>query len=771
MDAQIQPKAEKKRFSITAFDIVVGLLWFALFFLTFPLPNNGTATVLKSGGIILWAIVLFLYLGFLLYKSKKSIFFSGLKNNLFMLGILATLIVSTALALFPADALWGNDFNMSSSSVILMVGAVAFFVIKIISVSADKSIVRFLQQMPIWLLLSDVVSAILYAIPHSLFESMFGNYAEYLTFLKTSPYVLHGNPLNSLAFHVLAIIVLAWMVSLYMTKRSDKDKQVGTVSQWILLVALSIFGSLSLPTSGNMIMYLVGIVVLFLLFWSFIAIRDKDQKTQIFLAAMLASFVVMVVARFVFFQLSIATTNLYLSMPIGTSIEIIQASFMNRATPIWRLLVGWGGSAVSYLFPLYRPLEIVKALGSDVLFYRTSNFWFDILVEYGLLGILVWGGLIANAVYMFFKSKKSSELYVEFSLFTVLLLFSFVTFFSPFMILLWIVVLALYFDKVEMQQDNLKEIRAVSLHITDYKSNVENIIVHVVLGASIIFAIVGTWILGQGAMTHYYLLRASKRVSIAQEYIRLGDYEKASNTLVSAYSESVKGTTVCNKCAPFFNLRLNSLYSLYLLNNSYPDKVGASTIDKRFLANRLINHAYALVDENPLRGDYWLSAAGVFSAMSETQKSGPYADEALLSFTAALNQNPYNVTARYDFIDFLVRLGDDPQSIQLIGQNLEILKSTIGSPLRVRFIEAGYAIKLRQFDQAIKAYEDIKASVESSTLGAVEKEELLRFTNEQIEQVKKIKEQATTQQPSAAPAPSPSATPSVTPTPTPSVTD
>lgn len=763
MEEKQKFQVPKLSLAVSAFDVVSGIFWFSLLFLIFPLPNNATSTVLKGGITIIWVAILFIYLGLLLRKSKKSLFVSSLKNNIIVVLLFVSLVVSSLLAIFPPDALWGQDFNMGNSTFLVITGILAFFLLKFMSVSAEKDLSKFFRVMPVWLVISDIVAVILYLIPETTYITVFGNYAEYLSFLRLSPFNLHGSAINTLMYHVLAINILGWQVSEVLTSKPAKGKNTNLIAYGLLLIVASIFAGAALPVAGDMLIMLFGAAVIFLLFWGFISFRDKSKKSQSYLGLMLIGFVVMILARLLFTQVHVTDTNIYLTLPVGTTLEIVQSSFMNRSTPIWRLLTGWGGSAFSYLYPLYRPASIVQQYGSDVSFFKSTNFWSDVLIEQGFFGIILWGALVINAVVSFFKSLKPEQLYFEFSLFTILAIFSIISFIPTLVLVVLFIVLAAYFDKVENQQENLKEIKVVSLHLTDYKSNVSNVIVTVFLAAAGIFLVFAVSLFVQGAMIHYYLLRTSQRINVAQYNLSRGDYTKAGSTLVDAYTIALNGTAYCQQCPTFTYLKLNTLYSLSVLNTNYPDKVGSLNIDKRFLSNRLINHSYALVDENPLRSDYWILSGNVFASLANSEKSPAYADEALLSYSAGLNLNPYNVQGRYDFVDYLAKLGDDAQSVQLMGQNVEILKQIAGGALKVQLLEAGYNVKLKQYDNAIKIYNQLKASLDQTSLSTADKESIVKFVNEQIEAVNKLKTDKGTKTETT-----PTASPTPTPTPTPS---
>jgi len=662
---------------------------------------------------------------------------SSLRSNLIVIIIGIVAIISTFLSIIPFESLWGRDIGFGSSSVLIIAGIIAFFLLKILSVSGEKNLWRFMSLFVFWVIVSNIVSTVLFLIPQNAYSTILGPYSQYFDFIKAFPTFLQGNPLQSLIFNILGLLIISWSLVDVLLVQIRNIKLV--IANIFALIVLVIFSALVLPSSGSQLITFFILFALFSVTWIVLAIQQKTPSLRIFALIIAISFISIGLARVIFNLVPGLPSNSYINLPLSSSLEIIQTSFLNKFTPVWRLITGWGASAFSYVFPSYRPLSVVQEFGTDLAFNKSTNFWTDILIEQGFAGLIAWAFLFGYAIYYFVKSLDKKGITKEFSLILFILFTSFISFIPSVVIFLIFILAAIYFDKVENQQSNLKNIQAVSLHISDYKGNVRNIIAHSLVVIGLVSLILVIPLAVQGIQIQYYQARAFQRISFAQTQIIKENYSIAATTYVDAYNEAIKGSTVCGDCSIFSYIKLNALYSIYVLNNTHSDKVGELKIDKRFLTNRLLNHSYSLVEKNPLRYDYWLLSANTFSSLASTEKSGPYADEALISYNTALSQNPYDLNTRYTFVDFLVQLGDDTQAIQILGQNITVLKQVAGSTLRVQFLEAGYFVKLKQFDQAKEKYESIKKGIDSTTLTEIEKENIRRFADEQVIQVGKLK--------------------------------
>jgi tetratricopeptide (TPR) repeat protein len=762
--APVQKGNKKLSFNLTPMDIIAGSFWFVLLFLVFPLPNNGTPFAFKAGGFLVWSALTALYTTFKIASGKKNLYFSLLKNNFILLALSAVIILSTILSVSTFESLWGTDLSFISSSVVLLAGIFTIFIIKTLNTSLETDITVFIKQLPFWFVLSSIVSLIIFLLPVSFYSGVFGAYSEYLGIVKEYAFVLHGNGFNTFVFGLIAGLVAIWNLLDSGTKDSVKTN-TSMITNSILLVLTALFTAHAAPLEREIVVIYSLAGVVFAGTWILIGMKEKGTALR-FGFASFGFIAAIALLKFIYFSLKI-NGPAYAILPFDISLNIIRGSFVNTLTPLWRFITGWGVSSFGYLFSLYRPLNVVQAVGSDVIFFKPFNFWMDVFAEQGILGFSIWVAMLSNAIYTFYKSENKQELYLEFALVLLFIVLSFISFFSTPLLIVLFVVFGIYFAKYELQQENLSKIRVVNLTSVDYKGRTSTLLPRLLIVVSVVLTITALYVTIQGMNIYVYMLKVFKRSGVAQTYVSQNKPKEAAEAFVSTYNMAVVGESACESCSVFSYMKLNSLYSVYLLSYSSADQLKDLNLDKRFLANRVINHAYNLVERNPVKSDYWYLTANVFASVAEIEKSQAYADEALLSYSAALSQNPLNINARYSYLDFLTKLGEDQQSLQLTAENLNILKQIVGSPIRVAFIEASYNVRLKQYDNALKIYEDIKKALDTLNISQKEKDDLRKFTDEQISAAKKLKEK-----PPVTPTPTasvtPSASPTTTATPTPS---
>lgn len=756
--APAQKGNNKMSFNLSPMDIIAGSFWFVIFFLVFPLPNNGTPFAFKAGGFLIWTALTFLYTAFKISTTRKNLYFSLLNNNFVLLAILAVIALSTILSVSTFESLWGTDLSFVNSSIVIVAGIFMFFLVKMLNTSLEADITKFLKQIPFWFVVSSVISLIIFALPVSFYEGIFGTYSQYLGFIKDYAFILHGNGFNTFVFGLFAGLVTIWNLINPDNKEIIKSNTTFIING-ILLAVTTLVTAYASPIERDIVIVYTLIGLLFSGIWLAIGMKEKDSAMRFGLAS-LGFIAALGLIKFIYFSLKI-NGPIYAVLPFDISLNIIRNSFVNTLTPLWRFLTGWGVSNFGYLFSLYRPLNVVQSVGSDIIFFKPFNFWMDIFAEQGILGFIAWATLLSNAVYTFYKSQNKQELYLEFALVLLIVVLSFITFFSVPVLIVLFLVFGIYFAKYELQQNNLGKIRVVNLTSVDYKGNTSTLLPRTLIVSAIILTIATLYITIQGANIYVSMLKVFKRNGVAQSFVSQNKPKEAAEAFVSTYNAAVAGENICQSCSIFSYMKLNSLYSVYLLSYSSADQLKDLNLDKRFLANRVINHAYNLVERSPVKSDYWYLTANVFASVAEIEKSQAYADEALLSYSAALSQNPLNINARYSYLDFLTKLGEDQQSLQLTAENLNILKQIVGSPIRVAFIEASYNVRLKQYDNAIKIYEEVKKALDTLNLTQKEKDDIRKFTDEQIAATKKLKEK-----PPVTPTPTPtgSVTPSVTPT-------
>ena len=176
--------------------------------------------------------------------------------------------------------------------------------------------------------------------------------------------------------------------------------------------------------------------------------------------------------------------------------------------------------------------------------------------------------------------------------------------------------------------------------------------------------------------------------------------------------------------------------------------------------------ATGLIGTNSTRYDYWLTVSQAYRGISDDENSTTLGTLAIQAARNSLSVDQYSVDALSEYIDMLLRLGNDTSINTEIKTRLGTLKSLVGTPYQVQFIEGVMLAREANYDGAIKAFEAIKKeAADSTSLSNDDKKTIITAAEQRISDVKKLQAEATKNPPKVTTTPIVKITPSVTATP------
>lgn len=743
---------------LDSFDLFAMLLWVGVLVPAVQLPSSATFTFARAIFFILWTALFFLYVAYRIFSEKKMIFYSSTVANTLMTVLGGSFVLSYLLSASRIDSLFGYDLSFASSFLILISLVVFYFSLKLAGLSLEFAVSRIFAVLPFTLAILDITSLFTYLLPAGFFERLLGNYSQYFTFFSNAPSALLGSAQQALFVHIIALLIATWQIAAVYKKGVALD---------VHLYRRLIVGALLTITASYLFFYTFAFSVTSLVVFVAVAVllatlifTNKTLHVKQF--GMFTAMAVGIAALLglVWLKTGIVGDLKPVSVSGAVSSSIIQQSFLNSTTPMWRQLVGFGVGTFPYLYMQYRPIESAQMYGNDTFFFKPSNFVTELFVEHGAIGVLLVAALMVMTVLAYRKASAKDSLVPEA---TILLVAVSALLTGPSSLVVLIVLfgaLASFYDKTESLPELLPSVRAVDFKESTYtnKSVTRSgqllfVLAFLYLGASV-FSIIAP------SMTMVGYAKGLQRYAVAKQQVAKKD-TKALTTFSDAFALTSSYRQYCKDCAQLSYLSLNTLIGTSNLYSGLTVEQRNSSQELRQVRNMTLQSITDLLNKSTVRYDYWFTVAQAYQAIADDEKSTSLYTLAVQSVRNALSVNQYSIDANYLYVDVLLRLGNDTQINTEIKDKVAILKRLVGTPYQIQFIDAIMLAREQKFADSIKAFEKIEKDVAAANdLSTDDKKALTSLAQQRMEEVKKL--QQTPVKPTTTPKPTPSATPTPT---------
>ena len=757
-------EVEKKALTITlpkldSFDLFALLLWFGILIPAVQLPSSATYTFARSVFFIIWVALFSLFVGIRIIKEKRLFFYSAGVVNYLMLGLGVSFIVSFLLSASRLDSLFGYDLSFGSSFLVSISLVVMYFLLKLAGLSLEYAVSRLLSVFPFALVVIDLLQVLLLALSKWVLRdgslnTVLGNYGQYFSFLTSNILGLSGNVHQALVLHLVAVVIIAWQISVAYTRETKESSSLyrRIVAGILLGIATSYLFALTLSLASVSVLTVTTVAVLAVYVFG---TNNQLKKFGYIYGALL---VLMLLIVGVWWKIGLIGEAKQVTITSSESSTIIQKSYQDTGIPMWRQLVGFGTGTFPYLYMKYRGIESSQKYGNATYFFKPANFVGELFIENGLLSLLMFSAVIGAVAVAYKKASLKKALGLEVTL-MVLLITTLLTAPSslPILVLLF-VIFASFFDKVETLPEILPSIRAVDIKESTYTNKSVSRVGVVLLIASILYAAAMLLVLITSTMTMVGYARSLQRFAVAQSQVS----DKPADALKSfsdSYSMATSYRKYCKECSQLSYLSLSALSGTNDLYGRLTEEQQANSTELRQIRNLLLQASTELLGTSTIRYDYWLAVSQSFQTIANAEKSTYFYTQTLLSIRNSLAVNPYSVEANYLYVDTLLRLGNDAETNKLIYERLAIIKSLVGTPYQIQFLDSIMLAREKKYDDAIAAFEQIKKEVSKATnLSADEVRQLSSLADARAAEVKKLKETPVT-------TPTTTVRPSITPTP------
>ena len=197
-------------------------------------------------------------------------------------------------------------------------------------------------------------------------------------------------------------------------------------------------------------------------------------------------------------------------------------------------------------------------------FFKPASFVTELFVENGLLGVLIFVTLIVAVILAHKKASSKTSLIPELSVIIAMFGVLMVTSSSLPVLVMLFVALAAYFDKTEALPELLPSIKAIDLKESTYTNKSVSRGADILLGVTIVYALVSVGLLVSPTMTMVGYTKALQRYSVARQQVANKD-SKALTTYSDAYSVASSYQKYCKQCTQLKYLSLTTLLGNFRL--------------------------------------------------------------------------------------------------------------------------------------------------------------------------------------------------------------
>ncbi len=759
--------AKKKPLSIQiprldSFDVFSLLLWFGVLIPAVQLPSSATYTFARSLFLVVWVALFAVYVAYRIFAEKRMVFYSATTANTLIAALGGVFVLSYILSASPIDSLFGYDLSFSSSFLVLFSVVVMYFVLKLAGLSLELAVSRILSVLPVALVVIDFLSLASYLLPTSVYDKLLGSYSQYFTFLTASPAGLLGGAQQATIIHIIALVIAAWQFSMVYKKGAELTVEIyrrGIVGLFLAITTSYVFFLTFTPILLTIVVFVVVAAII-----ASLVMTQKSSQIKMFGTVLAIVMAFATLLGGIWWKAGIIGDAKSIAISAESSNSIIQQSFLNSSTPMWRQLVGFGVGTFPYLYMQYRPIASAQQYGNDTFFFKPNTFVSELFLEHGALGVLVFAALVVTLIMAFKNASSKSSLLPEVSVILISIGALLVGPSSLAVLVILFVAIAAFFDKVEALPELLPSVRAVDIKESTYTNKSSSMAGNILFGAAVLYAVVMFTTLVTPSMTMVGYAKAIQRYAVARQQVTKKD-TAALQTYSDAYSLSSAYRRYCKDCAQLSYLSLSTLLGTSDLYNGLTEEQRNTSQELRQVRNMMLQSVTDLLSKNSVRYDYWLTVSQAYRGIADDEKSTSLYTLAVQSVRNALAVNQYSIDANYLYVDVLLRLGNDAQINNEIKSKLAILKQLVGTPFQIQFIDGIMLAREQNYDGAIKAFEAIKKeAADSQSMTTDEKKQITSLADKRIEEVNKLKQSSTQTKPPAA---TKTVTPTVTVTPTP----
>ncbi|MCC7304234.1 O-antigen ligase family protein [bacterium] len=722
---------------LDAFDVFAMTLWFGVLIPAVQLPSSATFTFLRSVFFIMWTGLFFAYIAYRIFSEKKMIFYSSTVANTLIAALGVTFILSYIISASRIDSLFGYDLSFSSSLLILLALIVLYFSLKLAGLSLEFAVSRVLAVLPFTLFLLDGISLVAYLLPAGFFERLLGNYAQYFTFFSSTPASLFGGIQQALFVHVIAIVIAVWQIAAIY----KKGEKMG-----VDLYRRLIIGIFTILATSYLFFYSYTFSIISVILFLFVGtcigvliVTSKSKLVKQFGTFLICTVAIVGVLGFVWNKTGVTGKQapIMISTPVSTS--IIRQGFLNSSTPMWRQLVGFGVGTFPYLYMQYRTIDDAQRFGNDTFFFKPSSYIFELFVEHGIVGVLLFSSLLIVTILAFRRASAKDSLVIE----STLLLITFATLLlspsSLVVLIVLFVLLASFYDKLESLPESLPAVRAIDLKESTYtnKSTNKGGVILVIVACA--YAVMTVYVLYAPVMTMIGYTKALQRYTVAKVQVTKKD-TKALSTYSDAFSLAGKYKLYCTDCAQLPYLSLSTLIGTSALYSGLTPEQKATSTELQQIKNMTLQAITDVLAKNTIRYDYWFTIAQAYQTIAGDEKSSSLYTLSVQSIRNALSVNQYSIDANYLYVDILLRLGNSDEINVEVRNKLATLKKLVGSPYQIRFIEGIMLAREKDYAGAIKTFQSIKKDVGESSLTVEEKNAVSALAEQRANEVTKLQQ-------------------------------
>gem|GEM_PF-4817321 len=329
----------------------------------------------------------FLALFFWLIESilEQKIILKARIFNLLFLSFFFILAISTYFSLSPEGSFWGRSLPTASS-----------FLASFLFLLFSFLVFNIFQKEEIFWLSFVFSLSCFFVILLSLFQ-VFNKIAFVSEIFPQINFEFIGPPKNLAIFvaSLLPILISFFLISRRLIK---------------LFFGIFLFLALILIFLLNVSLAWISILISALVFWLFLFLKRKTFSFffLVFIVFLLTSSIVFGVLKIKVFNLNLPDE---LSLSFNHSFEVAKKSLVERG--IKDIFFGSGPGTFVFNYSKFKPVVINLTNKWDLRFFHPSSFLIELLIEFGLLGFLIFLAILVfglfSAIFYFFNPQKREK--------------------------------------------------------------------------------------------------------------------------------------------------------------------------------------------------------------------------------------------------------------------------------------------------------------------------------------------------------------------------
>lgn len=515
-------------------------------------------------------------------------------------------------------------------------------------------------------------------------------------FAQTRNFSLLGSVrVEALFFTALVPFALAY----FLTKSREVKKALPVLPLVVLIFGGFVFSTgnfWSFPALFYWIMAIAGI--------SFVILRSREILKQafVYLVIIFAFTVIFFLGRNIESLANSSTEDPYVEQPyLQQNIAWSVASGSISQSPL-RGMFGNGPDSFAYSFTRYRPESYNETEDWNVRFSRSSNQLFEIMGNYGVVGLVVWIGFFIVVGIFMYKLLKENHAFPYnaylaglVSMLVILMLGSLFTYFTVSVWLLFWIGLSLLTAVRIISIPRLAEKINLSLLISREKIAVErhNVLPFIILIPLAITALFGLYGLFSMYLGDVHYRNAQISLNQIEE-----DSENILDELTYSYNELDKAIDTFPYRSDYY--RNKALVSSQILE--YLSLVPSEEIEdykyeqeRKVMLDSAINNSSKAIELNEVDVKNWEMRFSVYSKLL-TVTNGNFGETALRAIQEAIEKDPVKPQLYHQYGVLLSIAGFDQKALDELKRAVELQPMLLDA----RFDLAMQFEKMGRFDEA-----------------------------------------------------------------------